>query len=169
VQAFGDLALAEGTDRIDAREKALGTALDSLREARDRIDDLQLIDAGPDDGGWELSTPVQQTVERVLRDLDPQEQAHRRKAPAIPTPRVDALEVIKSAQQLWRASAKPAAPQGRPVPKRTDRRTSDRREIPADLTGPHRLPRTSRGGANPSGSRDGGAARTTQRRSAPRR
>jgi hypothetical protein len=143
--------------------------LDSLREARDRIDDLQLIDAGPDDGGWELSTPVQQTVERVLRDLDPQEQAHRRKAPAIPTPRVDPLEVIKSAQQLWRANANPASPTDRPTPRRTDRRTADRREIPADLTGPHRLPRASRGGASPSGSRDGGAARTAQRRAAPRR
>jgi len=167
VQAFGDLALAEGTDGIDAREKALGTALDSLREARDRIDDLQLIDAGTD-GGWELSTPVRQTVERVLRDLDPQEQAHRRKAHPAP-PRVDPLEVIKSAQQMWRAGAKPSGPKGRPAPRRTDRRIADRREIPADLTGPHRLPRASRGGASPSGSRDGGAARTAQRRAAPRR
>ena len=169
VQAFGDLALAEGTDRIDAREKALGTALDSLREARDRIDDLQLIDAGTDDGGWELSTPVQQTVERVLRDLDPQEQAHRRNAQAVPAPRVDPLEVIRSAQQLWRANATPAAPTGRPAARRMDRRSADRREIPADLTGPHRLPRASRGGGAPSGSRDGGAARTAQRRAAPRR
>ena len=169
VQAFGDLALAEGTDRIDAREKALGTALDSLREARDRIDDMQLIDAGTDDGGWELSTPVQQTLERVLRDLDPQEQAHRRNAQAVPAPRVDPLEVIRSAQQLWRANATPAAPTGRPAARRMDRRSADRREIPADLTGPHRLPRASRGGAAPSGSRDGGAARTAQRRAAPRR
>ncbi len=164
VQAFGDLALAEGTDHIGAREKALSTALDSLREARDRIDDLQLIDAGTDDGGWELSEPVRQTVERVLRDLDPREQARRRKVPTAPAHRVDPLEVIKSAHHLWRATSRPAGPQPRSVA----RRSPDRREISADLTGPHRLPRTARGGVVPTGSRDGGSARTTVRRAAPR-
>ena len=55
------------THRVPPRTP-LAAALQTLREARDRIDDLQMIDPGADDG-WELSEPVRQTVERVLRDL----------------------------------------------------------------------------------------------------
>jgi hypothetical protein len=134
VQAFGDLARAEGTENVESTEDDLAVALRSLREARDRIDDLQLIDPGTD-GGWELSEPVRQTVERVLRDLDLEEQSRRRKKTKTGPPRVDPLEIIKSAQHLWHAAARPVRPKA-PV----GRRSPDRREIAADQTGPHRLP-----------------------------
>ncbi|MEP6561604.1 MAG: FUSC family protein [Nakamurella sp.] len=127
VQAFGDLARAEGTDRVDATEDDLTATLNTLREARDRIDDLQLIDAGPD-GGWELSDPVRQTVERVLHDLDLAGHARRRPPVKPATPWVDPLEIIKSARDLLHG-AKPAAT-----------RRGSRRRLPADMTGPHRLP-----------------------------
>ena len=111
-QAFGDLALAEGTDRIDAREKALGDGrVDSLREARDRIDDLQLIDAGPTgrlgtqragpaDGGAGVAGPR------------PSNGASAQAGPV--AARVDPLEVIRSAHQLLAAQTPPAAPKSAP-------------------------------------------------------
>jgi len=129
VQAFGDLARAEGTDQVDVTEGALSTTLNTLREARDRIDDLQLMDAGPD-GGWELSDPVRQTVERVLHDLDLAGHARRRPPVKVAPTRVDPLEIIKSARDLLHGT-KPVA--GR-------RRPAARRPIAADMTGPHRLP-----------------------------
>jgi uncharacterized membrane protein YgaE (UPF0421/DUF939 family) len=142
IEAFGDLARAEGTEHIGATQQAVSAALDSLREARDRIDDLHLIDPGTDGNGWELSEPVLQTVERVLRDLDIEQRSRRRK-PAKVTPRVDPLEMIKTAHQLFH-SAGPRPP--RPAGESGARRSTDRREIPPDQTGPHRLPvgRTSR-------------------------
>ena len=106
VQAFGDLALAEGTDHVDDTEDALKVALDTLREARDRIDDLQLIDAGTD-GGWELSEPVRQTVERVLRDLDLSGRSRRKVVPTV-SPKVDPLE-------MHQVGAPPAALRGPPA------------------------------------------------------
>ena len=112
VQAFGDLALAEGTDHVGDTEDALSAALDTLREARDRIDDLQLIDAGTD-GGWELSEPVRQTVERVLRDLDLAGQSRRQVVPTV-SPRVDPLEIIKSAHHLLHAPRPPKPGAGKP-------------------------------------------------------
>ena len=133
VQAFGDLARAEGTDTVGATEDALTAALATLREARDRIDDLQMIDTGSGDGGWELSEPVRQTVERVLRDLDLAGQSRRRPVPTPPVHRVDPFEIIKSAHQLLHSGTRPEKA-GR------GRRSPDRREIGADQTGPHRLP-----------------------------
>lgn len=133
VQAFGDLARAEGTDTVGTTEDALSAALTTLREARDRIDDLQMISTGTGYGSWELSEPVRQTVERVLRDLDLAGQSRR---PTTPTPlvhRVDPLEILKSAHHLWHAGARPEkAVRGRRPP--------ERREIGADQTGPHRIP-----------------------------
>jgi|GEM_PF-462933 len=138
IEAYGDLARAEGTAQADDTAEALTAALATLREARDRIDDLQLIAPGAGDNGWELSEPVLQTVERVLRDLDLDGQSRRR----IPVPalhRVDPLEIIKTAHQLWHAP-KPPRPAPGARPPRPVRRTPDRREIAADQTGPHRLP-----------------------------
>jgi hypothetical protein len=129
VQAFGDLDRADGTDQVDVTEGALAATLNTLREARDRIDDLQLIDAGSH-GGWELSDPVRQTVERVLHDLDLAGHARRRPATKPVPPRVDPLEIIKSARHLLHG----------PKPAGGPRRPSARRPMTADMTGPHRLP-----------------------------
>lgn len=137
VDAFGELALAEGTKQADRTEEMLTAALTTLREARDRIDDLQMIDTG-DNSGWELSEPVRQTVERVLHDLDLAHQPRRRPASPVTVHRVDPLEIVKSAHLLWRAHGRPARPAATTGP--TPRRSPERREIPADQTGPHRIP-----------------------------
>ena len=142
VQAFGDLARAEGTDTVGANEEALTASRTTLREARDRIDDLQMISSGTGDGGWELSEPVRQTVERVLRDLDLAGQSRRRPVPVPPVHRVDPFEIIKSAHLLLQ-------PGTRPEKAARGRRSPDRREISADQTGPHRLPQ-GRGTGSPS-------------------
>ncbi len=133
IQAFGDLARDEGTDHIDVTEDALTAALQTVREARDRIDDLNLIDPGIDNG-WELSEPVRQAVERILRDLDLEQRSRPRPVPK-PATKVDPLEMLKAAHQLLHAGPRPA-----PKTPRAPRRSPDRREIPADQTGPHRLP-----------------------------
>ena len=135
VEAFGELARAEGTEQAGCTQDALNATLTTLREARDRIDDLHLIDTG-EDNGWELSEPVLQTVERVLRDLDIEQQVRRRPVEAAPI--VDPLEIVRAAHQLWQSHGRPARPTGGQGP--APRRTPDRREIPADQTGPHRLP-----------------------------
>lgn len=83
VKAFGDLARAEGTAGVEDREAAVAAALGTLRNARDRVDDLALMEA-PAGSGWQLSEPVRQTVERVLRDLDTQQMTRRRVAVAAP-------------------------------------------------------------------------------------
>lgn len=140
IQAFGDLAQDEGTDHVDANQAALSAALQTVREARDRIDDLHMMDSGSD-SGWELSDPVLETVGRVLRDLDLAERSRRQK-PVKPTVnRVDPLEMLKAAHQLWHS-----APRTRQQNIRGARGSADRRETAGDLTGPHRLPlaRTSR-------------------------
>lgn len=137
VEAFGELARAEGTEQADCTQDVLASALATLREARDRIDDLQLIDDGGENG-WELSAPVRQTVERVLRDLDLTQQPRRRPVPPPPGHRVDPREIVKSAHHLWQAHGRPPRPAPRLGP--PPRRAPERREIPADQTGPHRLP-----------------------------
>ena len=138
VEAFGELAIDEGTADIAGTEQALALALERLREARDRADDLRMMNtqAGDEVGdggvnGWELSEPVLQAVERVLRDLDVLGRA-RRPQPVRTSPIRESLEIIRSAGHLLH----PAPANGRPPAGRT--RT--RREIPADQTGPHRLP-----------------------------
>ena len=45
VEAFGELARDEGTDHVEGTERRLTDALARLREARDRADDLRMIDA----------------------------------------------------------------------------------------------------------------------------
>ncbi len=153
IEAFGDLAKAEGTDTIEQTQHEVAAALASLAEARDRIDDLQLIDIGSEENGWELSEPVLEAVERVLRDLDIKERARRRQA-ATRAVRIEPFELVKTAQQLLHAGHRPAAPTT--SPRRTadrpgierpgldrpgdDRPGTDRREYAADQTDPHRVP-----------------------------
>ncbi|HEY7815059.1 MAG TPA: aromatic acid exporter family protein, partial [Nakamurella sp.] len=132
VEAFGELARDEGTDHVEGTERRLTEALERLREARDRADDPRMIDAsGSPDGmatGWELSEPVLQAVERVLRDLDVLGRA-RRPRPVRVKQLADSLEIIRSAGQLLHAA--PLAGRTPTVKPRTDRRA-----IPADQTGP---------------------------------
>jgi hypothetical protein len=90
-----------------------------------------MIGGSSADNGWELSEPVLQAVERVLRDLDVLGQA-RRPRPPRSTTLAESLEIIRTAGHLLQA-----APLAGPLP---PHRRPDRRPIPADQTGPHRLP-----------------------------
>ncbi len=152
IEAFGDLAKAEGTDTVDETQQEVAAALAALSEARDRIDDLQLIDIGSELNGWELSEPVLEAVERVLRDLDINERGRRRQAATLAV-RVDPFEMVKSAQQLFHPGHRPGGQDKRPSvrhPERghrphpdrphPERPGTDRREPAAERTGPHRLP-----------------------------
>ena len=147
IEAFGELARHEGTADVEHTERALAVALDRLREARDRADDLRMMDTGAAGAGWangwELSEPVREAVERVLRDLDVLGQA-RRPRPARPNPLVESLQIIRQAGHLLH----PPRPERRPAGPR------DRRPLPADRTGPHRLPL-----GRPAGHRGGRAVR----------
>lgn len=132
IEAFGDVALDEGTAHVENTEQALTVALARLREARDRADDLRMMTTDAGNNGWELSEPVLQAVERVLSDLDVIGRA-RRPHPVRVKPLADTLEIIRGAGHLLH----PTAPAGRT---RTEQPRNDRRAIPADQTGPHRLP-----------------------------
>ena len=118
VKAFGDLARAEGTTCVDDREAAMAAALGTLRSARDRIDDLALMQA-PAGSGWQLSEPVRQTVERVLRDLDTERMTRRRvPVPAPLVPPLPRFAHVPSRARRW-PSVGPqtaAAPPARPEP-----------------------------------------------------
>ncbi len=132
IEAFGELAMDEGTDHVKDTEQDVATALERLREARDRADDLRMMDAGDADNGWELSEPVLQAVERVLRDLDVLGQMRRPRANRM-NPLADSLEIIRTAGQMLHPTplgGRPPAGRGR-----------ERRTPPADQTGPQRLPR----------------------------
>ncbi|HEY5878429.1 MAG TPA: aromatic acid exporter family protein [Nakamurella sp.] len=135
VEAFGALALDQGTDHVEATERRLADALARLREARDRADDLRMMHPGGSaDGagsGWELSEPVLQAVERVLRDLDVLGRA-RRPRPTRVAALADSLEIIRTAGHLLQAGPLAGRVQAE--------RPRERRPIPADQTGPHRLP-----------------------------
>ncbi|GAA2021082.1 signal transduction histidine kinase [Nakamurella flavida] len=98
VKAFGDLARAEGTAGVDDREATLATALVTLRNARDRVDDLALMEA-PSGSGWQLSEPVRQTVQRVLRDLDTERMTRRRVA--VPLPLVPPRFAVPARARRW--------------------------------------------------------------------
>lgn len=131
IEAFGDLALHEGTEDVIDSERAVSVALERLREARDRADDLRMIQTRADGSanGWELSEPVLEAVERVMRDLDVLGRARQLRV-VRPNPLAESLGIIRSAGHLL--APRPAR---RPAPS-----SRGRRAIPADQTGPHRLP-----------------------------
>ena len=131
IEAFGELARAEGTDAVADTQQQVAAALADLGEARDRIDDLQLIDIGAEDNGWELSEPVLEAVELVLRDLDINERGRRRRSARVPV----------KVPPLLQSSLRPPRPQ--PIPgvqgPLAGRGPGDHGGLRAGLTGPQRL------------------------------
>ena len=78
VRSYGDLVRAEVADTTTLAETAATTALDALREARARVIELRLVEHREDLATWELNDAVLETVERVLAELDIEEQTRRR-------------------------------------------------------------------------------------------
>ena len=123
-----------GHRHIVETQQEVAAALAALSEAHDRIDDLQLIDIGSEENGWELSEPVLEAVERVLRDLDINERGRRRQAARLAM-RVDPFEMVKTAHQLFHAAHRPAGHE-RTAPNRAPERAPSERPAGSDWRGP---------------------------------
>lgn len=107
VGAYGDLVRAEVADTTVAAETAATTALDALREAQARLVELRLVEHKEDLATWELNDALLETVERVLAELDIEQQARRRvtRRPLKADPRT----VLKAAQHGFRAGTEQLA------------------------------------------------------------
>ena len=77
VGAFGDLVRAEADDDADDEERRTAAALQALDEARAKVIELRLADAD-EESIWALNYAVLQAVDRVIAELDVQEQARHR-------------------------------------------------------------------------------------------
>lgn len=104
VNAYGALIRAEVEESTVAEEAAAVAALDTLREARVRVTELHLVDAREDMVTWELNDAILEAVERVLRELDVEEQARRRatRQAELPDPR----SVLRFAQERFKETAR---------------------------------------------------------------
>jgi hypothetical protein len=78
IRAFGVMVRAEAEATGPAPETALATTLDAVREARALLTELLLVDAHEEPDLWLLRGSLLAAVERVLRELDVRERAHRR-------------------------------------------------------------------------------------------
>ena len=74
------------------------------RLARVRVTEHHLVEARDDMVTWELNDAILETVERVLRELDVQEQARRRvtRHRDLPDPRL----VLRSAQERFKETTR---------------------------------------------------------------
>jgi hypothetical protein len=75
VREFGRLVHAEGDPEAHADPAALRAALVEMQDARARVTDLILAGTGADLALSELLYAMLGTVERLLRELDPDERA----------------------------------------------------------------------------------------------
>jgi uncharacterized membrane protein YgaE (UPF0421/DUF939 family) len=116
VNAFGALVRADVEESTAAEEAATVAALDTLREARVRVTELHLVEARDDMVTWELNEAILEAVERVLRELDVEEQSRRRATRHSDLP--DPKSVLRSAQERIKQTAPrtpfwaPADPEG---------------------------------------------------------
>ena len=101
VGSYGELVRAEVAETTEPAEIAAGTALATLREARARVIELRLVEHHEDLATWELNDTLLETVERVLAELDIEEQTRRRQTR--PHHLVDPRAVLKAAHQGFRA------------------------------------------------------------------
>ncbi|MFI7589864.1 aromatic acid exporter family protein [Spongisporangium articulatum] len=84
----------------------VGQALTDLREARARTAEMLLMGAREDPEYWELNVALLATVERVLRELDVDDYAHRRKA-ALEAERGPLVRSTHEAARRWRRFGRP--------------------------------------------------------------
>lgn len=78
VRGFGELVHAEGRGATEPPERELAAALEALREARARLTELLLLDAGEDRALWQLHGALLAAVERLLRALDVEHRGRQR-------------------------------------------------------------------------------------------
>ena len=78
VRAFGTVVRAEVDTTTHAQDESLSAALQRLRAARARISELQLADPRENIDRWELNSTLLEAVDRILSELDVDEQARLR-------------------------------------------------------------------------------------------
>lgn len=110
VRSYGDLVRAEVADSTGPAEAAAAVALTALRETRARVIELRLVEHREDLATWELNEALLETVDRVLAELDIEEQSRRRVTRRHHI--VDPRAAFKLAQQGFRIGAEEL---GRPV------------------------------------------------------
>jgi len=79
LRAYGRLLEAEVVGGVEPRESELATMLESVREARARLTELFLVDPAAGGSSWEINGAILTSIERVLRELDPEERARVRR------------------------------------------------------------------------------------------
>jgi hypothetical protein len=107
VRSYGHLVRAEVADTTAPAESAASIALDSLREARARVIELRLVEHQEDLATWELNDALLEAVERVLAELDVEEQTRRRVTR--PQSKADPRAILRAAQQGFRAGTEQLA------------------------------------------------------------
>jgi len=78
VRAFGTVVRAEVTTATQTQDESLSAALERLLLSRGRVSELQLADPRENLDRWELNTALLETVDRILSELDVEDQARRR-------------------------------------------------------------------------------------------
>lgn len=78
VRAFGTVVRAEVNTTTQPQDESLSAALEELRLSRARVSELQLADPRENLDRWELNAALLATVDRILSELDVEEQARRR-------------------------------------------------------------------------------------------
>lgn len=66
------------TTTTQTQDNSLSAALERLRLSRGRVSELQLDDPRENLHRWELNTALLETVDRILSELDVEDQARRR-------------------------------------------------------------------------------------------
>lgn len=110
VRSYGDLVRAEVAETTGPAEEAAAVALTALRETRTRVIELRLVEHREDLATWELNEALLETVDRVLAELDIEEQSRRRVTRRHHI--VDPRTALKLARQGFRIGAEEL---GRPV------------------------------------------------------
>ncbi len=78
VRAFGTVVRAEVSTTTQPQDESLSAALEKLRLSRSRVSELQLTDSRENFDRWDLNAALLSTVDRILSELDVEEQARRR-------------------------------------------------------------------------------------------
>ncbi len=96
VRSFGRLVRAEARGHAGPEEAELADALEALREARARVTELLLVDPHVDVVLWELNSSLLATVERLLRELDVEQQIRLRQQAADLPPSAQAAARLRT-------------------------------------------------------------------------
>ncbi len=115
LRAYGRLLNAEVVGGVEPQERELRAMLEGVREGRARLTELLLVDPN-EEASWEINGAILTAVERVLRELDPEERArvrrrleqeHLRSASAVAVDRIVSAtrEMTKATREVTKVPA----------------------------------------------------------------